>query len=86
MLVSVVLISLTFLIYLSYSVFLTASFFTALLTLHEYTGTGTILSTSNLSTLFFTQFKPLGGFSNLSISNLWASDFKPAKLTALDQK
>ena len=37
------------------------------------------LSTSNLSTLLSKLFKPVGNFSNLSISNLSISDFKLVK-------
>ena len=42
-------------------------------------GTGTNLSTSNLSTLLFKLFKLVGTFFNLSMSNLSTSDFKLAK-------
>ena len=59
-----------------YSVFLITSIYTAALSLHKSTGTGTNLLTSNLSTLFFKLFKPVGTFSNLS-----ATDFKLAKST-----
>ena len=47
------------------------------------TGTGTYLSTSNLSTLLFKLCKPVSIFSNLAISNLSTSDFKLAKSTVL---
>ena len=39
---------------------------------------------SNLSTLLFKVLKPVGIFSNLSISNLLTSDFKYAKGTFLE--
>ena len=42
-------------------------------------GTGTSLSTSNLSTLLFYLVKLLGIFFNSSISNLFTSDFQLAK-------
>ena len=57
--------------------------FTAWLTLFKSTGTGTYLSTSNLSILLFKLFKLLGTFPNLSISNLSTSDFNLAKSTFL---
>ena len=49
--------------------FLTTSFFTASLSLLKSTVTGTNLSISILSTLLLKLFKPVGIFSNLSISN-----------------
>ena len=65
-----------FLILALYSIFLTTSFFTALLSLLKSTGTGANLSISNLSTLLFTLFKLVGKLFNLSISNLSTSVFK----------
>ena len=60
-----------------YTSFLTTSFFTTSLSLLKSTGTGTNLSTSNLSTLLFIKLlKLLGSFFNLS-----TSDFKLAKST-----
>ena len=67
--VSVDWIALTFLTSWSYSAFITASFFTTSLSLLKSLGTGTNLSTYNLSNLLFRQFKPGGTFSNLSILN-----------------
>ena len=58
-------------------------FFTTSLSLLKSTGTGTHLSTSNLSTLLFKLFKLVGIFFNLSISNLSTLDFKLAKSTFL---
>ena len=58
---------------------LTASFFTKKLSLLKSKGTGSNLSTSNLSTLLFKLLKLIGAFFNLSISNLSASDFELAK-------
>ena len=43
-----------------YTSFLISSFFTTSLSLLKSTGTGTNLSTSNLSTLIFKLFKPIG--------------------------
>ena len=60
-------------------IFLATSFFTASLSLLKSTGTGTNLSTSNLSTLFFKLLKLVGTFFNLSISNSSTLDFKLAK-------
>ena len=60
-------------------IFLTISFLTASLSLLKSTGTGTYLSTSNLSILLFKFFKLVGTFFNLSISNLFTPDFKLAK-------
>ena len=68
-----------FLILALYSVFLTNSFFTALLSLLKPTGTGANLLISSLSTLFFKLLKLVGIFFNLSISNLSTSIFKLAK-------
>ena len=65
-----------FLILRSYSVFLTTSFFTTLLSLLKSTGTGANLSISNLSTLLFKLLKLFGKLFNLSISNLSTSVFK----------
>ena len=45
-----------------YILFLTTSFFTASLNLIKSTGTGTNLSTSNLSNLLFKLFKPVAIF------------------------
>ena len=70
-LVSVALISLTFLIKSSYSVFSTTSFITKLLSLLKSTGVVSNISTSNLSTLLFKLLKPLGTFLNLSISLIY---------------
>ena len=56
-----------------YSNFLTASYFTVLLSLLKSTGTGANLSMSNLATLFFKLLKLVGKFFNLSISNLSTS-------------
>ena len=53
-----------------YASFLTTSFFPRLLGLLKSTETGTNLLKSNLSTLILKLFKPVGIFSNLSISNL----------------
>ena len=44
-------------------------FFAKSLSLIKSTKTGTNLSTSNLSTLLFKLFKPIGIFANLSTSN-----------------
>ena len=66
-----------------YSVLLTTSFFTALLSLLKSTGVVSNFPISNLSTLLFKRFKPLGTFLNLSISNLSTLDFKLAKLKFL---
>ena len=63
----------------SYSVFLTTSFFTTLLSLLKSTGTGANLSISNLSTLLFKLLKLFGKIFNLSISNLSTSVFKLGK-------
>ena len=66
-----------------YTSFLTTSFFTASLSLLKSTGTGTNLSTFNLSTLLFKFLKLIGTFFSLSISNLPTLDFKLAKSTFL---
>ena len=50
-----------------------------MLSLLESTGTGASLLTSNLSTFFFKLLKLVVTFCNLSISNLYPSDFKLAK-------
>ena len=55
------------------------SFFTTLLSLLKSTGTGTILSTSSLSTLLFNLLKLAGKFFSLLISNLSTLNFKSAK-------
>ena len=66
--------------YLSiYISFITTSFFTTSLSLLKSTGTGTNLSTSNLSTLLSKLLKSVEASFNLSISNLSTSDFKLAK-------
>ena len=57
--------------------------FTTPLSLLKSAGTGTNLSTSNLSTLLFKLLKLLGTFFNLLISNLSTLDFKLAKPTFL---
>ena len=67
-----------FLILALYSVFLTTSFFTTLLSLLKSTGTGANLSISNLSILFFKLLKLVGIFFNSSISNLSTTVFKLA--------
>ena len=64
LLISVVLILLTFLIYSLYSVFLATLIFTTSLSLLKSRGTGPNLSSSNLSTLLFKLFKPVGTFCN----------------------
>ena len=51
------------------------------LSILKSTGTGTNLSTSNLSTLLFKLLKLVDKVFNLSISNLSTSDFKLAKST-----
>ena len=53
--------------------------FTASLSLLKSTGTGTNLSTSNLSTLLFKLLKLVGRVLNLSISDSCTSDFKLVK-------
>ena len=58
-----------------YSVFLTTSFFTTLLSLLKSTGTGASLSISNLPTLLFTLLKLVGKLFNLLRSNLSTSVF-----------
>ena len=68
-----------FLILAIYTSFLRTSFFTTSLTLLRLIGTGTNLSTFNLSTLLFKLLKVVGTLLNLSISNLSTSDFKLAK-------
>ena len=55
------------------------SFFTTLLSLLKSTRTGTILSTSSLSTLLFKLLKSAGTFFSLLISNLATLNFKSAK-------
>ena len=61
-----------------YASFLTSSLFTASLSLLKSAGTGTNLSTSNLSILLFKLVKLVGTF-NLSIFNLSTINFKLAK-------
>ena len=62
-----------------YSVILTTSFFTTLLSLAESTGVISNFPVSNLSTLIFKLLKLAGKLFNLSISNLLASTFKLTK-------
>ena len=62
---------------------MTTSFFTTSLSLLKSTGTGTNLSTSNLSTLLSKLLKLVGKFFSLSIPNLSKLDFKLAKSTFL---
>ena len=76
LLVSVVLILLTFLTISSYSVFLMAPFFTALLSLLKSTGVVSNAPISNLSFLLFKLLKPIDTFLKSSISNWSTSDFK----------
>ena len=64
-------LSLIFYILALYTPFLTTLFFTASVGLLKSTGTGTNLSTSNLSALLFQLLEPLGTFFNLSIYNLF---------------
>ena len=52
---------------------------TTSLNFFKSTETGFNLSTSNLSTLLFKLFKPLGGFSNSSICDLSTPNFTLAK-------
>ena len=79
LLVSLVWIALTVLTNSPYSVFLTTSIFTTLLSLLKSTGAVSNFSISNLFTLSFKLLKLLGTFFILSISNLFTSDFKLAK-------
>ena len=58
-----------FFVFALYSVFLTTSFLTALVSLLKSTGTGSNLSISNLATLFFKLLKLFDKLFNLSISN-----------------
>ena len=67
-LVSVVLISLTFSTYLSYSVILTTSIFTTLLSWLKSTGIVSNFPISNSFTLLFKLVSPLGKLSNESAS------------------
>ena len=62
-----------------YTSFSKTSFFTTSLSLPKSTGTGTNLSTSNLSTLLFQLLELVGTFLNLLIPNLSKLDFKLAK-------
>ena len=75
----VVPVALTFLTNSSYTSFLTFSLSTTSLNLFQSVVTGFKLSASNLSTLLFKLLKPLGTFSNSTISNLSKSDFKLTK-------
>ena len=59
-----------------YSVFLTNSFFTTLLSLLKSTGTGANFTISNLSTLLYKLLKIISKLFNLSIFNLSISAFK----------
>ena len=59
-----------FIILALYTSFLKTSFFTAWLSLHKSTGTGTYLSTSNLSTLLFKLLKIIRTVFSLSICTL----------------
>ena len=77
--------ALTFLTNSSYSVFLTTSSSTILLSLLKSKGMCFNLSETNLSTLIFKLFKPLGTYSNSSIPNLSISDFKLAKSAFLEK-
>ena len=78
-----VLILVTFFTNSSYSVVLTTSIFTTLLSLIKSTGIVSNLPIHNLSTLLSELLKPLGAFFNLSTSNLSTSDYKLAKLVFL---
>ena len=69
--------------YIFYISFVKKSFFIASLSLIKSTGTGTNLSTSSLSNLFFKLLKLVGIFFSLSISNLSTLDFTLAKSTFL---
>ena len=64
---------------LSYSVFLTISFFTTSFKLLKSTRVVFNLTRSNLSNLLFKLPKLIGTFYSLSISNLPTSDFKLVK-------
>ena len=64
-------------------IFLNISFFSPSLSLLKTTGTGTNLSTYNLSTLLVKLLKLLGTFFNLSIFNSSKLDFKLTKTTFL---
>ena len=72
-------LSLIFFTLALYSVFLTTSFSTTLLSLLKSTGTSANLSISNISTLLFKLLKLLGKLFNLSRSNLSTSVFKLPK-------
>ena len=71
--------ALTFLTNLSYTVFLTTSFFTTLLKLLKSNRVVSNFPISSSSTLVFKLLKLLVTFLNLSISHLSTSDFKLAK-------
>ena len=62
-----------------YTPFLTTSFYTTSIRLLKSVGNSTNLSTCKSSTLLLNMFKQIVYFSNLSISNLSASDFTLAK-------
>ena len=62
-----------------YTSFITIQFFATSVSLLKSTGTGTHLSTCNLSTSLYELLKLLGIFFNLSMSDLSTSDFKLAK-------
>ena len=64
-----------FLILALYRSFLTTLFFTKSLILLKSTGTGNNLSRSVLYTLLFELLRPVDKFYNLSISNLFTSNF-----------
>ena len=57
--------------------------FTTSLSLLQPTGTGTNLSTSNLSTLLFKLLKLVGTFFNLSLSDLSTLDYRLTKSVKL---
>ena len=59
-----------------YASFLTTSFFTASFSLVKSTGAGTSSSLFNWSILFSNLLKLIGTFLNLTISNLFTSEFK----------
>ena len=79
LLISGILSSIFFILAL-YSVFLTTSFLTTLLSLLKSTGTGANLLISNLSTLLFELLELVGKLFNLWISNLSTSVFRLAKI------
>ena len=71
--------ALTFLTNLLYSVSLTTSFFTTLLSLLKSAGVFSNLSKSNLSTSLFKLLKPLGIIWNWLVSNSSTSYYKLTK-------